>query len=200
MKKRSSESSRDRLLQAGKGLFSRSGFESASTAALAQEAGTSESQLVRYFASKAGLLDAIFEEAWKPLNARVHDLLADAASGRAAVLAVLTAVLSTLEHDDEVATLFLFEGRRIRGEGRVKLSSGWLEFSDIIVRLVKRGQKDGSFDAAFDATAVAAALIGSTEAMVRERMLARQQGANRTFSDRQVQRIFEAMLDGFAPR
>ena len=111
------------------------------------------------------------------------------------------AVVSALERDDELATLFLFEGRRIRGnEGRVKLSSGWLEFSDVIVRLIKRGQKDGSFDGTFDAGAVAAALIGGTEAMVRERMLARQQGANRTFSDRQVQRIFAAMLDGFAPR
>jgi AcrR family transcriptional regulator len=201
MKRRSQESTRDRLLQAGKGLFARSGFESTPTATLAQEAGTSESQLVRYFGSKAGLLEAIFEEAWRPLNARVHDLLADAASGRTAVLAVLTAVLSALERDDELATLFLFEGRRIRGsEGRVQLSSGWLEFSDVIVRLIKRGQKDRSFDATFDASAVAAALIGGTEAMVRERMLARQRGANRTFSDRQVQRIFEAMLDGFAPR
>ena len=201
MKKRSPESTRDRLLQAGKALFSRSGFESTPTAALAQEAGTSESQMVRYFGSKAGLLEAIFEEAWRPLISRVHDLLADAASGRTAVLAVMTAVLSALERDDELATLFLFEGRRIRGnEGRVKLSSGWLEFSDVIVRLIKRGQKDGSFDGTFDAGAVAAALIGGTEAMVRERMLARQQGANRTFSDRQVQRIFAAMLDGFAPR
>ena len=96
MKKRSPESTRDRLLQAGKALFSRSGFESTHTAALAQEAGTSESQMVRYFGSKAGLLEAIFEEAWRPLNSRVHDLLADAASGRTAVLAVMTAVLSTL--------------------------------------------------------------------------------------------------------
>lgn len=215
MKTRSSKNTRDRLLESGKSLFSRFGFESTSTAALAHEAGTSESQLVRYFGSKAGLLEAIFEEAWSPLNARVHDLLADAASGRAAVAGVLTAVLSTFDADDQLATIFLFEGRRIRGgdspqragkraprapAAQVKLSSGFLEFTDIIVRLIKRGQKDGSFEPGFDPAAMAAALTGGAEAMVRERILARQQGARRTFSDRQVQRIFEAMLNGFAPR
>lgn len=200
MKTRSSKSTRDRLLESGKLLFSRFGFENTSTATLAQRAGTSESQLVRYFGSKAGLLEAIFEDAWRPLNARVHDLLADAASGRAAVAGVLTAVLSTFDQDDQLATIFLFEGRRMRGgDTRVKLSSGFLEFTDIIVRLIKRGQKDGSFEPGFDPAAVAAALIGGAEAMVRERVLARQQGASRTFSDRQVQRIFEAMLNGFAP-
>jgi AcrR family transcriptional regulator len=215
MSSRSSATTRDRLLDSGKMLFSRFGFENTSTATLAQEAGTSESQLVRYFGSKAGLLDAIFDEAWRPLNARVHDLLADAASGRAAVAGVLTAVLSAFDQDDQLATIFLFEGRRIRGgdarhsagtpaaaapAARVKLSSGFLEFSDVIVRLIKRGQKDGSFEPGLDATAIAAALIGGAEAMVRERILARQQGVSRTFSDRQVQRIFEAMLNGLAPR
>jgi AcrR family transcriptional regulator len=200
MKTRSSKSTRDRLIESGKSLFSRFGFENTSTLSLAQEAGTSESQLVRYFGTKAGLLEAIFDEAWRPLNARVHDLLADAATGRAAVVGVLAAVLAAFERDDQLATIFLFEGRRMRGgEREVKLSSGFLEFSDVIVRLIKRGQKDGSFEPSFDPAALAAALIGAAEAMVRERVLARKGGASRTFSDRQVQRIFDAMLNGFAP-
>jgi AcrR family transcriptional regulator len=194
------DNSRTRLLQAGKMLFARMGYENTPTSAVAREAGTSESQLVRYFGSKAGLLEAIFDEAWKPLNARVHDLLADASSGRAAVGGVLAAVLSAFDRDEQLATIFLLEGRRIRGgESTVKLSSGFLEFNDIIVRLVKRGQKDGSFAPGFDSSALSAALLGAAEAMVRERMLARRAGTTRTFSDKQVQRIFDAMLDGFAP-
>ena len=194
------DSSRIRLLKAGKGLFARLGYENTSTAAVAHEAGTSESQLVRYFGSKAGLLEAIFDEAWRPLNARVHDLLADAGSGRAAVAGVLSAVLSAFHRDDQLATIFLFEGRRIRGgDAGVKLSSGFVEFSDIIHRLIKRGQKDGSFASGFDSTALAAALMGAAEAMVRERVVAKRNRTSATFSDKQVQRIFEAMLDGFAP-
>ena len=44
----STHTSRSRLLAAGKTLFARHGYEQASTAAIAREAGTSESQLVRY--------------------------------------------------------------------------------------------------------------------------------------------------------
>lgn len=195
----SADNSRSRLIAAGKKLFAQSGFENTSTAAIAREAGTSESQLVRYFHSKIGLLEGIFEEAWKPLNARVHDLLADAGSGRAAVVGVLSAVLNAFDRDDQLATIFLFEGRRIRGEGMgVKLSSGFIEFTDIIHRLIKRGQKDGSFEPSFDSAALAAALMGAAEAMVRERVLAKRAGG-KVYSDRQVQKIFEAMLNGFAP-
>ena len=200
MVRSSSDSSRARLLASAKALFARSGFEQTSTAAIAREAGTSESQLVRYFGSKAGVLEAIFEEAWTPLNARVHDLLADASNGRAAVGGVLAAVLGAFERDDQLATIFLFEGRRIRGgENEIKLSSGFLEFTDIIHRLVKRGQKDGSFAAGFDSEALAAAIMGAAEAMVRERMLARRAGTTKTYTDKQVLRIFDALLDGFAP-
>ena len=195
------DGSRARLLNAGKSLFARQGYENTSTAAVAREAGTSESQLVRYFSGKAGLLEAIFEEAWRPLNAQVHDMLADAGSGRVAVVGVLSAVLSAFDRDDQLATLFLLEGRRIRGgDSGVRLSSGFVEFNDIILRLIKRGQKDGSFAPGFDSGALAAALLGAAEAMVRERVLAQRSGVTRTFSDRQVQRIFDAMLDGFAPR
>lgn len=200
MARSTSDSSRARLIAAAKALFAHAGFEQSSTAAIARDAGTSESQLVRYFGTKAGLLEAIFDEAWTPLNARVHDLLADASSGRAAVGGVLSAVLAAFERDDQLATIFLFEGRRIRGgEHEVKLSSGFLEFTDIIHRLIRRGQKDGSFAPGYDSKALAAALMGAAEAMVRERVLARRAGTTKTYSDKQVQRIFEAMLDGFAP-
>ena len=196
----STDGSRTRLLQAARSLFARNGFEQTSTSAIAREAGTSESQLVRCFGTKAGVLDAIFEEAWTPMNAKIHDLLADAGSARAAIAGVLSAVLNSFDRDDQLATIFLFEGRRIRGDEGVRLSSGFKEFSDVTLRLIKRGQKDGSFSSGFDAAALSAALIGAVEAMVRERLLAKRAGAARPFADRQLHRIFEAMLDGFAPK
>lgn len=200
MRSSSSDSSRSRLLGAAKLLFARHGFENTSTLSVAQQAETSESQLVRYFGTKAGLLEAVFDEAWKPLNARVHDLLADARSSREAVEGILAAVLATFERDDQLATIFLFEGRRIRGtEAEVRLSHGFLEFTDVVHRLIRRGQKDGSFSPSLDSAALASALMGAAEAMVRERLLARR-GGSRPFSDRQVKHIFAAMLDGFAPR
>ena len=192
---------RTRLLAAAKTLFARQGYENTATSAIARDASTSESQLVRYFGGKAGLLDAIFEESWAPLNARVHDLLADAVDARHAVGAILTAVLTAFERDEELAIIFLFEGRRIRaGTNQVRLSAGFEEFNSVVQRLIRRGQKDGSFSEEFDADAMSAALMGAAEGMVRERLLAKRDGAQRPFSDRQVQRIFNAFLDGFTPR
>ena len=192
--------SRTRLLAAARSLFAQNGFEQSSTSAIARAAGTSESQLVRYFGSKVGLLEAIFEEAWKPMNDRIHDMLADAKTGRDAVAGVLAAVLAAFDRDDQLATIFLFEGRRIRNDAEVRISSGFREFSDITLRLIRRGQKDGSFSPGFDATALSAALIGAVESMVRERLLAKRAGLPRPFPDKQLHRIFVAMLDGFAPK
>ena len=194
------DNSRTRLLTAGKTLFARLGYEHTATSAIARAAGTSESQLIRYFGSKAGLLETIFDEHWRPLNTRIHDLLTDAADGRSAVTAVLETILAVFERDEDLATIFLFEGRRIRGDSHhVKLSSGFVEFSDVVHRLIKRGQKDGTFDKSFDSAALAAALMGAAESMIRERVLARRVGAARPFSDKQVQKIFSAMLGAFAP-
>ena len=41
---------------------------SATTSAIARMAGTSESQLIKHFGSKEGLLEAIYDEAWQRLN------------------------------------------------------------------------------------------------------------------------------------
>jgi TetR/AcrR family fatty acid metabolism transcriptional regulator len=200
MAKHDTDSSRARLLATGKKLFAQEGYENTVTSTLARDAGTSESQLVRHFGGKSGLLETIFEESWRPLIASVRDLLADARDGRSAVTGVLLTALAALEADDALATIFLFEGRRIRGDQsrQIKLSSGFIEFSDVVCRLIRRGQKDGSFASGFEPTALAAALIGAVEGMLRERMLVRRNGASRSFSDKQLRRVFDAMLDAFA--
>src|ERR1700681_2838963 len=61
-------SASDRILQAAKMLFAQSGFENTSTMSIARMAQTSESQIVKHFGSKEGLLEAIFEEGWKHIG------------------------------------------------------------------------------------------------------------------------------------
>ena len=48
-------------LFSGKRLFARNGYENTSTVAIAREAGTSESQLMKHFGSKQGLLAAVLD-------------------------------------------------------------------------------------------------------------------------------------------
>jgi AcrR family transcriptional regulator len=193
------QTSRSRLLAAGKTLFARHGYEQASTAAIAREAGTSESQLVRYFDGKAGLLEAIFNESWQPLNDEVQKRIANAPHAREAVLDVLSAVTKGFGQDPELAFLFLFEGRRIRGATQeVVLSKGFLEFAELIRALIHRGQRDGSFPPEFSDAAMASAVMGAAEGMIRDRLIAHRLARPASFSEREVRHIFAALLGGLS--
>src|SRR5881296_289904 len=110
----STQTSRRRLLESGKSLFAKYGFEQTSTAAIAREAGTSESQLVRYYRSKVGLLETIFNESWGELNRRIQQVVMAATDAREALVGVLECVTEAFGNDAALAYLLLFEGRRLR--------------------------------------------------------------------------------------
>jgi len=196
----STQTSRSRLLAAGKQLFARHGYEQASTAAIARLAGTSESQLVRYFDGKAGLLEAIFNESWRRLTDEIQSSITSAPNAREAVSIVLLTVAKAFSQDPELAFLFLFEGRRVRGaEEKVAISRGFLQFTDFVRALVKRGQQDGSFSPQFTEAAIASALMGAVEAMIRDRALAERESTRSPFSEREIRAVFSALLHGLAP-
>lgn len=195
----STQTSRSRLIAAGKELFARLGYEQTSTAAIAREAGTSESQLVRYFDGKAGLLEAIFNESWRPLNDEVQKRIANAPHAREAVLGVLSAVTKAFGYDPDLAFLFLFEGRRVRGTTHeIVLSKGYLQFTELVRALIRRGQQDGSFPREFSDAAVASAVMGAAEGMIRDRLIAQRFGRPRPFSEPEIPHIFAAMLEGLS--
>ena len=195
---RHSASSRERLLDAAKRLFAAQGYEQSATSAIAREAGTSESQLMRYFGGKVGLLEALFEEAWTHLNARIEKAISSADDNRQALVEGIDALVAVLARDNDLAILLLFEGRRVRGdEPRIRLSRGFMHFSSTIRDLVRKGQAAREFDAALDPNAMTSALLGAIEGMVRDRLLARS-GATRGFREREIARTLEGMLDGFA--
>ncbi len=196
---RPAHSPRARLLAVGKTLFARVGYEQASTSTIAREAGTSESQLARCFGGKAGLLEAVFNEGWKPLTEAILRLVADAPDSRTAIVGSLTAVLTAFRRDPELACIFLFEGRRVRGERHeVALSSGFREFSGIVGRLIRRGQQDGAISRDLDDAAVASALMGAAEEMIREWVLAKRAGEAPPFPERAIQGVFAALVAGLA--
>lgn len=195
-----SSSSRDRLLEAAKRLFAAQGYEQTATSAIAREAGTSESQLMRYFGGKVGLLEALFEEAWVVLNARVHRAAQNANTYRDAVLDAIQTVVNTLSRDQDLAVLFMFEGRRLRGdEPRIRLSRGFVAFSETMRGLVRQAQAAREISPQLDTTAVTSAVLGAAEAMMRDRLVARS-GRGRAFAEREIRRTLECLLAGLAPR
>jgi len=191
------QTSRQRLLEAGKSLFSKHGFEQTSTAAIAREAGTSESQLVRYFRSKVGLLEAIFNDNWRELNQVIQSVVMAAKDAREALAGVLECVTEAFGKDPALAYLLLFEGRRIRGAtSEIILSQGFVEFDNLLHVLIHRGNRDGTFRSDLNENALASALLGATEAMVRDRLLAQRAGRPMPFDVREIRAIFFALLQG----
>src|SRR5687767_10367410 len=73
-------SAHDRLLRSARERFATEGYENATTAAIARQAGTSESQLVKHFGSKEGLLEAIFDEAWTGLETAARSVVEEQTS------------------------------------------------------------------------------------------------------------------------
>ena len=191
------QTSRGRLLTAGKMLFSRFGYEQTSTAAIAREAGTSESQLVRYFGGKSGLLDAIFNESWRGLNDVVTKTIAESQHGREAILGVFSLMIDAFAQDYEIASLFMFEGRRVRGT-EVALSKGFQQFIDLVSRLIQRGQNHGSFRTDVNEAILASAMMGAAEGMIRDRLIARRGGKDAPFENDAIRGVFEAMVNGLA--
>lgn len=193
----STHTSRERLLEAGKSLFSKLGFEQTSTAAIAREAGTSESQLVRYYRSKVGLLEAIFNENWSELNRQIQQVVMAATDAREALAGVLECVTEAFGKDPALAYLLLFEGRRIRGaSSEVILSKGFMEFDHLLHVLIHRGKRDGTFRTDLNDDALASALLGATEAMIRDRLLAQRAGRPVPYNDLEIRAIFMALMGG----
>src|SRR3954465_12437637 len=104
-------SSRDRILMAAKQLFASRGYENTSTVAIARQAGTSESQLMKHFGSKQGLLSAILDRGWMVIAERVK-VAQHASSPGDRLLAVLESLVIELENDTDLKDLMMLEARR----------------------------------------------------------------------------------------
>src|SRR6266436_2169132 len=65
-------SSRERIREGAKALFAERGFEATTTAAICRLAGTSQSQLIKHFTDKQGILEAVFEHTWEQINPAVQ--------------------------------------------------------------------------------------------------------------------------------
>ena len=189
-----------RLLMAGKTLFAKNGYEQTSTAAIARESGSSESQLIRYFGGKAGLLEAIFNESWSSLNEAVQQNVSESAHGREAIIRILSLMIRAFSSDHDIAFLFLFEGRRMRGgTHEVLLSKGFVRFLMVIDELIRRGQEDGSFRKDIEPKILCSAMLGCAEGLMRDRILAERNKEPEPADDASILQTFTAMVNGLAP-
>ncbi|HZU25403.1 MAG TPA: TetR/AcrR family transcriptional regulator [Bryobacteraceae bacterium] len=191
-------SPRERILRSARTLFASKGYEHASTSAIAREAGTSESQMMKYFGSKLGLLQAIFEEAWIHITAAARAGADAAATGPDKVRALLGAFLDYVRRDPELELLFLLEGRRVRREDHaVSMSKGYIGFVELFDGVLADMRREGSLRGQLDPQMVRSAIFGMTEGLLRDHFLYERLGFPAAYKVEDVPHMLDLVLRAF---
>jgi len=188
----------ERILVAAKKLFAESGFENTSTMSIARMAQTSESQIVKHYGTKEGLLEAIFEEGWKHIG-QAFGAIEYLPSPSSKLQGLVGLILTKLEEDDQLKQLFLLEGRRIRREGRmVLMTQGFLQLVKTADKLLKEMRDLGQLRSDLHLEGIRSALIGMLEGLLRDRMLATRMPYSANFNAEDIRKLFLHVLNSFS--
>jgi len=193
-------SSHDRILLSARALFSSQGYEHATTSAIARMAGTSESQLIKHFSSKEGLLAAIFDQSWQRLSKGLAQALPKCETPYDKLSALIELILDAMEKDMGLRTLMLLEGRRIRKHGSlVLLTDGFLELVATMDRLLTEMRDSGQLQPDLNVQAVRSALIGAFEGLLRDQILAERGNYPAAYGPEDLRKVLRLVLDCFGP-
>ncbi len=112
----------ERIVQAGRTVLLRDGYDSASTNRVAAEAGISPGSLYQYFPNKDAVISAVVEHYSDHLGERITDSLADRfdESGPTMVRATLEALLDALEENAEFLRVVSDELPRAENSSRAE--------------------------------------------------------------------------------
>ena len=191
-------SSHDRILQAGRELFAGDGYENTTTSAIARRAGTSESQLIKHFGSKEGLLESIYDHAWQRMAKGLRHVQEAHSSPLDRLRALTDLMIAALERDKEISTLMLLEGRRIRKHGhQVLLTRGFQEVLGVVDGVLREMRDGGLLRQDLHPEAVRSALIGAFEGLLRDQLLAERAGFPAHYDGAELRAAFKAVLDCF---
>jgi len=187
-------SSRDRILLAAKHLFARNGYENTSTVAIARDAGTSESQLMKHFGSKQGLLAAIFDRGWANIIERVQAAHRANSPGER-LLSLLDAMILEVESDPELKELAALEARRVRKDNRdVLISRGYQQFSEMLHSTLTEMRDQGHIRADLNLDAVRSAIMGVTEALLRDQVVARRSELHADYESTDIRKLLQILI------
>ncbi len=176
-------------------MFATRGYEATSTAAIARLAHTSESQLLKHFGSKEGLLATILQDAWGTINPALRLATESVALVQGKFRILVEMVLTFLGKDEELRALLLFEGRRIRQKGEaVVLVPGFLEFVSIVDGILVPLAEHGELAPDISPQALRSAIMGAIEGMLRDRMLAESIHYPASFPDSEIRAIVFRLL------
>jgi AcrR family transcriptional regulator len=182
---------------AAKRLFALNGYENTSTVAIAREAGTSESQLMKHFGSKRGLLAVILDRGWNNITSRVQMIAASSAPVDR-LFRSLEAFVVELENDSDLKNLMVLEAGRVRKDNRdVIVSAGYQQFAEMVSATLADMRNQGLIRSDVNLEAVRAAFIGMTEGLLRDQVLAQRSDFRASYSSEDLKKVLGRLLSAF---
>lgn len=197
MKTTAELSSHDRILRAAKQLFAQNGYENTSTVAIARDAGTSESQLMKHFGSKQGLLMAILDRGWNMIIERIK-VTTPATSASDRLVGMLSAATIEFESDPQFKILAALEAGRVRKDSNeVMISRGYRRFREMLDRVLIDLRTEGTIRPDLNLDAVRAAILGFADGLWRDQIIASRAGMASNYGFDDIQKVFELLLEVF---
>lgn len=191
-------STRERILTAAAHLFAANGYENTSTLSIARAAGTSETQLMKYFMNKEGLLEAIFAE----LVAKMLKILDDVkylSSPRERLREFFRLAVAWLDQHPAQKKLFLLDLRRVRSKSTGEILNGLYgrDFVAQIDELLQEASAAGQLKCNMRVSLVRSVIFGAVGELLRDAMLSQSDAFSATSDevDKMVTYIFSNLFE-----
>ncbi len=160
-----------RILEAAVQVFARKGFAGASIAAIAAQAGIGKGTVYSYFPSKEDLFFEVFEWFSSSLADRAR-VDAAALSGNVAdrLVALNDSLMASWQSMGDIYTLVMefwsaSAASKIRSRFKTAFRDSYRNFRQLVDALLQEGVARGEFRQDIDTEAVAAALVGTWDAL-----------------------------------
>lgn len=191
-------SSRERILRAAKHLFADQGYEGTSTMSIARAIGTSETQILRKFGSKEGLLEAILDADWELIRHKLLQADNTSSSPMQRLKMLLTQVVCHMDKDHELKKLMAAEFGRIRPkQGHdILVTRGYLRSAAILDELFEEMQRTGRLRPDMPPHTARSALFGIMANMWRDQLQAPYDSA---YGSEQILTATELFLSSISP-
>jgi AcrR family transcriptional regulator len=165
------EDKRRQLLDAAVRVFARKGFHASRVGDIAEEAGVAHGLLYHYFKSKDEVLQAVFQENWSLLVARIESVEETEEPAADQLRHISAIVLRTWLHLPDVVRVVIQEfGRSPELAERI----GELTLPiDALERVIARGIETGEFRQDIDPTFAATVVYGSIDELLTGWVLGR---------------------------
>jgi len=187
------EDKRRQLLDAAVRVFARKGFHASRVGDIAEEAGVAHGLLYHYFKSKDEVLQAVFQENWSLLVARIESVEETDEPAADQLRHISAIVLRTWLHLPDVVRVVVKEfGRSPELAERI----GELTLPiDALQRVIARGIESGEFRRDIDPTFAATVVYGSIDELLTGWVLGRLPAGEEDVAKAE-QTLFEVTLRG----